>query len=96
VPAITPALCRSHVEMYWDLPGAPKAVSTVRDPPFWRPAIWRRDASVAGQYPYPWLVELADGLGAGAAPPETVTSCHTPPDRLSPFPLACPGAVSPT
>ncbi len=47
------------------------------------------------QYPYPLPPELEDWLGAGAAAPEMVTSCHTPPERFSPFPLACPGAVSP-
>jgi hypothetical protein len=33
---------------------------------------------------------------AAAADPDTVTSCHTPPDALSPLPLAWPEAVSPT
>src|SRR5260221_11293333 len=45
------------------------------------------------QYPYP--PELVDWLGAGAAPPEAVTSCQTPPDTFRPLPLACPGGVSP-
>ena len=46
------------------------------------------------QYPYP-PPELEDWLGAGATAPETVTSCHTPPETFSPLPLACPAAVSP-
>jgi len=32
---------------------------------------------------------------AAAAAPETVTSCQTPPEALSPLPLACPAEVSP-
>ena len=35
-------------------------------------------------------------LPAGAVVPDAVTSLHTPPFTLSPLPLACPGAVSPT
>ena len=43
------------------------------------------------QYPPP---PPEEGLEAGAAVPETVTSCHTPPEALMPLPLAWPGAVS--
>jgi len=51
------------------------------------------------QYPYPPpplpLLPLLLLLWAtGAAVPETVTSCQTPPERLRPLPLACPVAVS--
>ena len=54
----------------------------------------------ANQYPYPPLVlalalALALVLVVGLAP-ETVISYHRPPERLSPLPLARPGAVSPT
>ena len=45
------------------------------------------------QYPPP---ELAEVVAAGAAEPEAVTSCQTPPERFRPLPLACPGAVSAT
>jgi hypothetical protein len=45
------------------------------------------------QYPPP---ELAEVVAAGAAAPEAVTSCHTPPERFRPLPLACPGAASAT
>lgn len=34
--------------------------------------------------------------GSQAAATETVTSCHTPPLTFRPFPVACPGAWSPT
>jgi hypothetical protein len=34
--------------------------------------------------------------GSHAAATETVTSCHTPPLTFRPFPVACPGAWSPT
>ncbi len=54
-------------------------------------------ADPAGQYPYPppeLLVDFVDGAGAGAAP-LTVTSCQTPPDALTPLPLASPGLESP-
>jgi hypothetical protein len=54
---------------------------------------WRTARSARCQYPYPW--EVADGLDAGPAEPDTVTSCQTPPETFSPLPLACPGAVSP-
>ena len=33
---------------------------------------------------------------AGAAVPEVVISCHSPPAAFRPLPLFCPGAVSPT
>lgn len=62
-------------------------------PALGRPA--KQTALRRGQYPYP-PEELADGCDAGAALPDTVTSCHTPPDWLSPLPLFWPGAVSPT
>jgi len=47
-----------------------------------------------GQYPYPPPPLPLLLWAAGAAPPETVTSCYTPPERLRPLPLACPGALS--
>ena len=53
-----------------------------------------RPARRAAQYPLP--PELLLWPAEGAAAPEAVTSCHTPPDRLRPLPLACPGAVSAT
>jgi hypothetical protein len=37
----------------------------------------------AGQYPYPPLPEPVDWPGAGAAAPEAVTSCHSPPEAFS-------------
>jgi hypothetical protein len=51
------------------------------------------------QYPYPpppLLLLLLLGLlwAAAAAAPETATTCHTPPERLTPLPLSCPGAES--
>lgn len=36
---------------------------------------------------------MAEAPATGVAP-ETVISCHTPPEALIPLPLACPGAVS--
>src|SRR5713101_6831976 len=57
------------------------------------------DPSALGprQYPEPPLPpELDDGVETAAAAPDTMTSCHTPPDTLRPLPLAWPGAVSPT
>ncbi len=51
--------------------------------------------SLGRQYPYPPPPELEDLLEAGAAAPEAVTSCHTPPEAFSPLPWACPGAPSP-
>src|SRR5258707_481816 len=59
----------------------------------------RGDPSALGprQYPEPPLPpELDDGVETAAAAPDTMTSCHTPPDTLRPLPLAWPGAVSPT
>ena len=38
----------------------------------------------------------AQAQAQAQAQPETVTSCHTPPFRLRPLPLALPGAESPT
>ena len=40
------------------------------------------------------LAEPVLVLAAGTAP-DTVTSCHRPPERLRPLPLFCPGALSP-
>src|SRR5215469_11951434 len=52
-------------------------------------------AGLAGHYPSPpWDLESTLGEGAGEEP-ETVTSCHTPPDRFLSSPLSCPGALSP-
>src|SRR5580704_6787568 len=52
---------------------------------------WSRPGRRPAQYPEP-----DEELPAGAAVPELVTSCHTPPAAFRPLPLACPGAVSPT
>jgi hypothetical protein len=53
-----------------------------------------RPETPRSQYPFP--PELLEWLGAGAAaPPEAVTSCHTPPEMFRLFPLAWPGALSP-
>ena len=43
----------------------------------------------------PALLAEAEAPAAGVAP-ETVISYHRPPERLSPLPLFCPGALSPT
>jgi hypothetical protein len=48
-----------------------------------------------GQYPDPPPDELCELLEAGTGLPDTGTWCQTPPDRLRPFPAACPGLVSP-
>ncbi len=45
-----------------------------------------------GQYPTVGGLE-GEGLDAGAVP-DTVTSCHSPPEAVIPLPLFCPGAVS--
>src|SRR6185312_7642205 len=44
-------------------------------------ALWCRD-------------ELPDGVGAGAAEPDAVSACHSPPNALTPLPVSVPGPVS--
>ena len=59
------------------------------------PACAGRAPTLAPRCQYPYPPEPADGLDAGTAEPDTVTSCQTPPETLSPLPLAWPGAASP-
>src|ERR1700733_7191904 len=56
---------------------------------------WRVRSCASGQYPYP-PVEPDEEPPDGAVPPDAGASCHSPPNALTPLPLACPGAVSPT
>src|SRR6185437_5552206 len=38
--------------------------------------------------------ELPDGAGVGAAEPDAVSACHSPPNALTPLPVSVPGPVS--
>ena len=64
-----------------------------------RPAGHESLAGVIGlardQYPEPPPDEVCELPEAGAVLPDAGTSCQTPPERLRPLPVACPGLVSP-
>src|SRR6185437_13933548 len=62
-------------------------------------AVWAGGA--AGDVTAAWLGgalwcwdELPDGTGAGAAEPDAVSACHSPPNALRPLPVSVPGPVS--
>src|SRR5690349_24821480 len=75
-------------------PRAPHRSHPGRAVPLCHLSVLRVGRVRSGQYPLP--PPPGEEVLTGAALPEAVISCHRPPAAFRPFPLACPGAVSPT